>query len=168
MNAIIYTTNAGSTARYAKLLAHETGLPAYSLPEAKAAIPAGAEIIYLGWIKAGSIQGYAAAARRYKIRAVCGIGMGQTGTQADNVREKTAVPARIPVFTLQGDFDVKKLHGIYHLMMKVMIKTVGKNLAEKKNRTPEENDMLEMMLHGTGRVKLENLWAVLDWYNSHT
>lgn len=28
MNAIIYTTNTGSTEHYAKLLAHETGLPA--------------------------------------------------------------------------------------------------------------------------------------------
>ena len=62
MNAIVYTTNAGSTARYAKLLAHETGLPAYSLPEAKEAVPAGAKIIYLGWIMAGSVHGYAAAA----------------------------------------------------------------------------------------------------------
>lgn len=35
MNAIIYTTNTGSTEHYAKLLAHEKGLPAYSLAEAK-------------------------------------------------------------------------------------------------------------------------------------
>lgn len=35
MDAIIYTTNTGSTGQYAKLLAQETGLPAYSLVEAK-------------------------------------------------------------------------------------------------------------------------------------
>ena len=35
MKAIVYTTNAGSTEQYAKLLAQETGLPAYSLAEAK-------------------------------------------------------------------------------------------------------------------------------------
>ena len=34
MNAIIYTTNTGSTARYAELLPCATGLPAYSLAEA--------------------------------------------------------------------------------------------------------------------------------------
>ena len=43
MNAIIYTTNAGSTARYAGLLARATGLPAYSLAEAKSAVSTGAE-----------------------------------------------------------------------------------------------------------------------------
>ncbi len=35
MKAIVYTTNAGSTEQYAKLLAQETGLPVYSLAEAK-------------------------------------------------------------------------------------------------------------------------------------
>ena len=166
MNAIIYTTNTGSTERYAKLLAQETGLPAYSLTEAKKVIPNGAEVIYLGWIMAGSVKGYAEAAKRYKVRAVCGVGMGQTGTQTENVRKKAAVPAHTSIFTLQGNFNVKKLHGIYRLMMEIMVKTAGKSLAEKKDRTPGEDDMLDMMLHGGERVKPENLSAVLDWYNA--
>mgnify|MGYP002762786918 CR=1 FL=1 len=43
MNAIIYTTNTGSTEHYAKLLAQKTGLPVYSLAEAKKRVFAGAE-----------------------------------------------------------------------------------------------------------------------------
>ena len=166
MNAIIYTTNTGSTERYARLLAQETGLPAYSLAEAKKRVFAGAEVIYLGWIMAGSVKGYAMAAKRYRVRAVCGVGMGQTGTQTDSVRKKSAVPDSIPLFTLQGNFDMKKLHGIYRPMMEIMVKTAGKGLAEKSDRTPEEDDMLDMMLHGGERVKAENLRAVLDWYSA--
>ena len=166
MNAIIYTTNTGSTERYAELLAQKTGLPVYSLTEAKRGVSTGAEVIYLGWIMAGSVKGYAGAAKRYRVRAVCGVGMGQTGTQADSVRKKSAVPANIPLFTLQGNFDVKKLHGIYRPMMEIMVKTAGKGLAEKSGRTPEEDDMLDMMLHGGERVKAENLSAVLDWYSA--
>ena len=75
MNAIIYTTNTGSAERYALLLAEQTGLPVYSLTEAKKTVSTGAEVIYLGWIMAGSIKGYAAAARRYRVRAVCAVGM---------------------------------------------------------------------------------------------
>ena len=165
MNAIIYTTNTGSTERYAKLLAQKTGLPAYSLAEAKKQVLAGAEVIYLGWIMAGSVKGYAEAAKRYRVRAVCAVGMGQTGTQTDSVRKKSAVPANIPLFTLQGNFDVKKLHGIYRPMMEIMVKTAGKGLAEKSDRTPEEDDMLDMMRCGGERVKEENLSAVLDWYS---
>lgn len=88
MNAIIYTTNTGSTERYAKLLAHETGLPAYSLAVAKKKVVSGAEVIYLGWIMASGIKGYAAATKRYKVCAACAVGMGQTGTQTDVVRKK--------------------------------------------------------------------------------
>ena len=166
MKAIVYTTNTGSTEHYAKLLAQETGLPAYSLAEAKKVIPSGTEIIYLGWITAGSVKGFANAAKLYRIRAVCAVGIGLTGTQTESVRKKAAVPAAIPLFTLQGNFNVKKLHGVYRLMMEIMVKAAGKSLAAKKDRTPAEDDMLDMMLHGGERVKAENLGAVLNWYHT--
>ena len=166
MNAIIYTTNTGSAERYALLLAEQTRLPVYSLPEAKKTVSTGAEVIYLGWIMAGSVKGYAEAAKRYRVRAVCAVGMGQTGTQTDSVRKKSEIPANIPLFTLQGNFNVKKLYGIYRFMMEIMVKTVGKGLAAKKDRTPEEDDMLDMMRCDGERVKEENLSAVLDWYSA--
>ena len=61
---------------------------------------------------------------------------------------------------------MKKLHGVYRPMMELMVKTAGKALAEKSDRTPEEDDMLDMMLHGGERVKAENLSAILDWYRA--
>ena len=111
-------------------------------------------------------RGVPGLAKRYQVCAVCGVGMGQTGTQTDSVRKKSEIPANIPLFTLQGNFNVKKLHGIYRFMMEIMVKTVGKGLAAKKDRTPEEDDMLDMMLHGGERVKAENLSAILDWYRA--
>ena len=53
MKAIIYTSNTGSTAEYAQLLGKELNLPVHSLQQAKNKVPAGSEIIYLGWIMAG-------------------------------------------------------------------------------------------------------------------
>ena len=47
-----------------------------------------------------------------------------------------------------------------------MVRTVGKGLAAKNDRTTEEDDMLDMMLHGGERVKAENLSAILDWYRA--
>lgn len=81
----------GCTECYARLLTQETGLPVYSLAEAKKRVFAGAEVIYLGWIMAGSVKGYAEAAKRYQVRAVCGVGMGQAGTQTNSVRKKSAI-----------------------------------------------------------------------------
>lgn len=164
--AIVYQSNTGSTEQYARMLAEETGLPVYSRKEAAKVLPRGSGVLYLGWIMAGHIKGYAAAAKRYRIGAACGVGMGQTGTQTENVRDKTHIPASIPLFTLQGNFQVEKLHGMQRWMMQLMVKTAGESLAAKENRTPDEDDMLEMMFHGSGRVTAENLSAVLDWYHT--
>lgn len=166
MKAIIYTSNTGSTAEYAQLLGKELNLPVHSLQQAKNKVLSGSEIIYLGWIMAGGIKGYKEAAKLYKVRAVCDVGMGQTGTQLKEVRDKNAIPQRIPLFTLQGNFDVKKLHGAYRFMMNVMVKTVGKGLANKTDRTPEEDDMLDMMVNGGKRVSLQNMKAITEWYKN--
>lgn len=165
MEAIVYKSNTGSTEHYAKLLGHELNLSVYSTDEAKNKLPAGAEIIYLGWIKAGKVQGYRKAMKKYKICAVCAVGMGQTGTQKKELREKNSIPEKIPVFTLQGNFNIEKLHGIYRMMMNIMVKTVGKALEKKTDRTPEEDDMLDMVLHGGERVKMQNLKEVIRWYD---
>ena len=52
------------------------------------------------------------------------------------------------------------------MMMTVMKKTAGKGLADKKDRTPEEDDMLDLLLHGGSRVSADKLSAVLQWYRS--
>lgn len=49
-------------------------------------------------------------------------------------------------------------------MMTVMMKTAGKGLADKTNRTPEEDEMLEMMTKGGSRVSEKNLDVILEWY----
>lgn len=165
MKAIVYTSNTGSTAQYAKLLAHEVKLPVYSLEEARKRIPDDSEIIYLGWIMASGIKGYEQAKKRYKIDAICAVGMGQTGTQMNEVRKKNAISDSTPLFTLQGNFDIKKLHGAYKVMMSIMLKTAGKALTRKTNRNSEEDDLLKMMFHGGERVKSENLKEIVTWYH---
>ena len=164
MKAIVYTSNTGSTARYAKLLGQETGLPVYASETRD--LPAGAENIYLGWLIASDIHAYKKAAKQYTVQAVCGVGMGQTGTQVMEVRKKNAIPDSVPLFTLQGNFRMDRRLGVYKLMMGGMVKTAGRALAGRTDRTPEENDMLDMMLHGGERVRLENLSDVLNWYRN--
>lgn len=164
MDAIVYTSNTGSAKQYAIWMAEKTGLSVYSLAEAKQRLTKGTTIVYFGWVMASGVKGYSDAAKRYRVQALCAVGMGQTGTQEGVIREKNVIAPEIPVFTLQGNFNVKKLRGMYRLLMELMVKTVGKALANKQDRTEEENDMLDMMLHGGERVKRENLAAVFTWY----
>ena len=162
-NSIVYTSNTGYTAEYARLLGEKTGLPVYSLAEAEQKLAAGNRVIYLGWLMAGKVQGYKKAAKRYKVQAVCGVGMGGNGSQLQEVRKANAISEKTPLFTLQGGFDIQKLSGIYKLMMTIMVKTAGKGLAEKQDRTPEEDVMLDMLTRGGSRVSAENLAEVLTW-----
>ena len=164
-NSIVYTSNTGYTAEYARLLGEKTGLPVYSLDEAEQKLAAGNRVIYLGWLMAGKVQGYKKAAKRYKVQAVCGVGMGGNGSQLREVRKANAIPEKTPLFTLQGGFDINKLSGVYKLMMTIMVKTAGKGLAEKQDRTLDEDVMLEMMTRGGSRVSAENLAEVLAWVN---
>ena len=162
---ILYTSNTGFTAQYAALLSEQTGLPCFSL-KAAGHIQPGTPILYLGWLMAGNVQGYKEAAKKYTVCAVCGVGMGATGSQIADVRKTNALPDEMPVFVLQGGFDRKRLHGIYKLMMTVMKNTVGKSLAKKPDRTPDEDTMLDLLQNGGSRVSPDNLSSLLDWYFS--
>lgn len=164
MKGIVYTSNTGFTESYAKMLGNRLNLPVYSLSDAEKSIDKGSDIIYLGWLAAGIVKGYKKAAKRYTIKAVCGVGMGASGSQTDDIKKVNHLPKTMPVFSLQGGFDISKLHGIYKFMMTVMMKTAGKGLADKTNRTPEEDEMLEMMTKGGSRVSEKNLDVILEWY----
>lgn len=163
--AIVYTSNTGFTQQYAALLAEETALSAYPLKNAKKALPAGTPVIYLGWLMAGQVKGYSEAKKHFSVQCVCGVGMGTSGSQLDDVRKASSIPDTTPLFTLQGGYDSTRLRGIYKLMMTVMTKTLGKQMAEKPQRTPEEEEMLDLLLHGGNKVCRENLNTVLEWVN---
>ncbi|MDO4468018.1 MAG: hypothetical protein Q4C49_13605 [Bacillota bacterium] len=164
MQAIVYTSNTGNTEKYAILLGKELDLPVYSLKDAKKVLEKDTPIIYLGWIMASGIKGYTEANKRFEIRMVCAVGMASDGTQIEEIRNKNDIPESIALFYLQGGFYMDKLKGINKLMMNMMVKTVGKELLEKKDRTPEEEDMLDLMINGGDRVNINNLSSPIKWY----
>lgn len=160
--AIVYTSNTGFTRRYAQLLADKTGLPAVSLDDSQAKKLSGKGIIYLGWISASHIKGYSAASRKYKICAVCGVGLCETGTMVEETRKATSVPENVPLFTLQGGFAAGQLKGIN----KMIIGALKKGLTDKKDRTPEEERMLQLVSGDSDFVCEANLESVLEWLKS--
>lgn len=59
---------------------------------------------------------------------------------------------------------MQKLRGVNRMMMSIMMKTAGKALAEKEDKTPDEDDMLDLMMNGGSRVNMENLFGPIQWY----
>ena len=157
--AIVYVSNTGYTARYAALLSGKLGLPAYTMTDALAQLPKGTPVIYMGWLMAGSVKDYRKAAKHFTVEAVIGVGLGDTGAQDDAVRRACKSPAGLPVFTLQGGMDRTKLQGGY----KVGIDILTKVMSAKKNRTPGEDRMVELLVHGGDYVSEKELSAVLAW-----
>ena len=91
MKAIVYMSNTGSTEHYAKLLGHELNIPVYSMDEAKRNVSVGADVIYLGWVMASSVKGYKEVANRYKVNAVCAVGMDRSRTTLKFLIEKVKI-----------------------------------------------------------------------------
>ena len=165
INTIVYTSNTGYTAQYAQMLGEKTGLPVWELASRQA--PKASDILYHGWLMAGNIQGYKKAARDYRIRAVVAVGMSATGSQADYLRKNNAIPEEVPLYPVQGGFDLDRLHGVYKLMMTIMKNTAGKGLADKADRTPDEDALLDLLQNGGSRVNAENLDGILAWYEEN-
>lgn len=148
------------------MLSQNTGLPVYELKEANRNISKGDDIIYFGWICAGSIPGFANAAKKYKVNALCAVGMGRPDDKQIIELAKKYQIAPENAFYLQGGFDFQKLHGIYRFMMKAVSKFSGAALEKKEGKTDEEIEMLTMLTQGGDYVCEENLIPVVNWFKS--
>lgn len=158
--AIVYSSNTGHTRQYALLLGEKIGLPVYSLEEAASQLLGGSPVIYMGWLYASHVKGYSRAARRFAVQAVCGVGLCDTGTLINEVRKATVIPQDMPLFTLQGGMERSRLKGVD----KLLIAMLTKSLAAQKQRSPQDERMLELLNGDESHVQLENLAGILDWY----
>lgn len=160
MKAIVYTSNTGHTAEYAQILGRQTGLPVYALSRAAKELPKGTPIVYMGWLFASYVKGYAKAAKRFDIRAVCAVGLCDTGALLAEVRKAISLNAEMPLFTLQGGMDHSKLQGINKFMISMLLKML------QKNQDPTEDDkrMLELVKNGGYFVSPEHTESFMQWY----
>lgn len=154
---IVYTSNTGYTERYAKMLSTELGLPALELKDARKNLAKGSDIIYMGWLMASRVKNFAKANKLYNVKCLCGVGMGPSGTQIDEVKRAEKLTADFPLFTIQGGFDMNKLTGAYKFAMKMLRGMIEK----KKDATESEKWMVNTIRKGGDFVCLQNLSEVL-------
>ena len=160
ISAIVYTSNSGYTAEYARMLGKLTGLPVYDLHRVSDPQPQRE-------VMAGNVKGYAKADRLYKVRAVCQVGMGPaTKAASDKLRQKLKLSPEVQVFTLQGGFDIRRLHGPYKWIMQVKCRDIRRTLEGKASLTPAQQLTYDMATRGASAVKRENLTDVVNWYKT--
>ncbi len=152
-DSIVYTSLTGHTKQYAQMLGQMLELPVYSLNEVGSNTPCGNNVIYFGWIRASHVNGFKKASRRFNILAVCGVGLCDTGTMLDEVRKATAIPNSIPLFTLQGGIDRTALKGINRLLISMLTR----GLSDQKQRSAQDERILELLTSDADYVCSENL-----------
>ena len=158
-SAIVYVSNTGFTTRYAAMLSARLGIPAHPLAWALKELPAGTPVIHMGWLMAGSVRDCRKAARRFDVRAVVGVGLGDTGAQDEQARKACRLPADVPVFTVQGGMKLSELQGPYRIAIRLLTRA----MAAKKNPTPGEARMTALLQAGGDFVSEKELAAVLAW-----
>ena len=158
---IVYSSNTGYTRQYAKLLGKALDMPSYelgSVPECHA----GAEAVYLGWLFAGSIVGYKKCAKKYNVVCAVGVGMSPPSPElAEGLRSTMKIPSNVPVFYLQGGFDIERLKGPIKLIMKIKCRSIAERLLAKGELSAAEQTTLDMCSGPASAVDEINLAEIV-------
>ncbi len=155
---IVYESKTGFTKKYADMLAAKTGLKAFRVKELQN-VKKDEEIIFLGWMKVGKIQGLDKV-RNYKLAAVCGSGTGRTAEPSSEVVIERNKIKGLPFFYLRGGcYPLKELKGMDKFMLSIFVNVLKKS-KDKDERVEESIAIIE---NGYDGVKEENLEPVLQW-----
>lgn len=158
---IVYESKTGFTKKYADMLAEKTKLNVFRVKEISK-ISQYEEIIFLGWIKAGKIQGLDKL-RKYNIKAVCGSGTGRTAEpNPETVIARNKIEG-IPFFYLRGGcIPLSEMKGMDKIMMSMFVKM----LKSSKNKDEKLEESISIIENGFDGVKEENLQPVLEYLNA--
>jgi len=158
---IVYESKTGFTKRYAEMLAAKTGFKVFHVKELSRVNP-DEEIIFLGWMKAGMIQGLGKV-RKYNVAAICGSGTARTPEpDEETVAARNNISGK-PFFYLRGGcLPLKEIKGMDRILLSMFVKIL-KARKDKDERTEESIAIIE---NGFDGVKEENLEPVLEWLNA--
>lgn len=149
---IVYLSNAGHTKEYAEMLGKELKTEVIDIKDYKLD---NEEIIYMGWIRAGMINGYNKV-KDSNIKCVVGVGMAPNREDVvnklinqNNVSEK--------FFYLQGGMDVSRLKGFNKFLFN-MVRTIV-----NKSKKIEDQEMKDILNSEGKFIKRENLKDILEY-----
>lgn len=157
---IVYASKTGFTKKYAEMLSAKTGMKAYSVNELTGISP-DEEIVFLGWIKVGKIQGLNKV-RNLKLKAVCATGTARTAEPSEEAVKTRNKIEDIPFFYLRGGcLPLKEMPFWDRVMLSMFVRV----LKSRKDPDEETKEAIEHIQNGYNGVKEDNLAPVLEWLN---
>lgn len=165
-SAVVYSSTTGSCKRYAEMLSEKLQIPAR--PLGTEYVPAGTKAIYVGWLFAGKIMGYAKAAAKFDIGAVVQVGMSPVSDKSEAVgREKNEIAPAVPLFTRQGRFNINKLPLPYKLIMKMKNKEIAARFEGKTGLSDQQMATYKMAKTGVGEPACWCVGDIVKWCKEH-
>ena len=165
-SAVVYNSCTGSCKKYAQLISEQLGVPAVEF--GKARVAGDGKVVYIGWLFAGKIKGLDKAFDMYNVGAVVQVGMGAVYENSEkDGREKNAISGDIPLFCLQGGFDLRKLPLPLRIIMKVKNKDIVSRLKAKPELNEQEKATLKMAETGVGEPADWCVDDVVAWCSAH-
>ena len=165
MNAVvIYYSQTGFTRQYAQWLAEELGCSCVPYEGRKQIDPAQYDLVIFGsWCHAGKIQKLKWFLNDFSVKensrkAVFAVGaIPSSSANVEQLFEQNMSAGerkKIPGFYLQGGLRYEKMS----LSSRLMMKAFSKMIAQKKDKTPDEEEMARMICHSydiSNRMYLE-------------
>jgi hypothetical protein len=157
---IVYESKTGFTKKYAEMLAAKTGMKLYNVNELSKNEED--EIVFLGWLKAGKIQGLNKA-RKFNVVAVCATGTGSAGENDSEAIIKGNNLGNIPFFYVQGGcLPLKSLKGMDRFLMSLFVKMLKK----QNTKDGKYTEAINRIENGFDGVREENLVPLMKWLNT--
>lgn len=162
ISTILYTSETGSCKRYAEDLSAALHIPAH--PMGKGYVPAGTQIIYIGWLSNGKITGYKKAADKYDVAAVVQVGMSAPNAKSEATgRKKNGIGEGTALFTRQGAFNINKLPFVYKKVMELVNKKIAAGLEKKTDLSDGDKATLKMAQTGEGQPASWDVSDIVAW-----
>lgn len=161
MKAIIYTSHTGHTQQYAQLLSEALKIPSYTLKEASKNLTKDDEVIYMGWLMGGLVSGLIKAQKKFKVTAVCGVGMSDDDSQISNIRKINNLSEDIKVFYLEGGFEFEKVHGFPKLMISMLRNAIYKKVESGQECTETDKQMYRLFKENKCQVSKDKIKTVV-------
>ena len=164
---IVYKSNTGFTKEYAEMLANAEKMKHYELSQAQKELGRETEVLFMGPLMAGHIQGIDQAVKSFNVKAACGVGMTPPGSPSLSSLSKANYVPNAPIFYLQGGWAPKQVGWFQRRAVGMVTRGIRKQLLSKSKRTEQEQAYLDMLLRGGSFVEYQSLKPIQEWLEAN-
>lgn len=168
IKAIVYESNTGNTRRYAEMLSDILQIPVFSTIDNSALFGKRDEVIFLGWICAGKINGLRLAKVKYNPVIIVGVGMMPPKNEyVLDIKMQNNIDESF--FYLQAGVNPQRLKGFYKLMFKALTRSLLRKAEGGYSQLSEsDKSLVDIIKNGESFVSKENLSEIVKKYKELT